>query len=171
ALTTLFAIASTSNTGATTTLFNINNQGLITGLAFSLGSGTTTSLAITGSSTISGFFNATNGAQLASTTLLGSTLLTNATTTSFATLGSTTIGGQFNATNGATFAGATSTSIFTKSLLANIASFGQTGTTTITSPGLLGVGSSSPYALLSVHNASTSALTTLFAIASTSNTG
>src|SRR3989338_956293 len=46
---------------------------------------------------------------------------------------------------------ATSTSFFASSLLANVFRAGQTGTTTITSTGFLGIGTTSPYAALSVN--------------------
>ena len=63
--------------------------------------------------------------------------------------GSTTLQ-NFTALN-ATTSNATSTSSFANSMLANAASFGQTGTTTITSAGFLGVGTTTPWGLLSIN--------------------
>src|SRR6185369_7461405 len=87
--TTLFAIGSTTNVGAgtyaTSTLFSVMNNGRITGLDFSLRSGTTTgALAVTGSTTVAGAFNSTLTNILGSTTLVGNSLFSNATSTSFA---------------------------------------------------------------------------------------
>src|SRR6185436_7147529 len=63
--TTLFAIGSSTSAFATSTLFSITNTGLITGGNFSLANGTTTgSLAVTGSTTISGALNAVNGGYI-----------------------------------------------------------------------------------------------------------
>src|SRR6185369_11806895 len=67
---TAFIIGS-STSNSTTTLFSVNNTGLITGLNFSLANGTTTSFAVTGSTTISSALNSTFANVLGSTTLLG----------------------------------------------------------------------------------------------------
>jgi hypothetical protein len=105
----LFAIGS-STASATSTLFSVSNTGLITGGAFSFGSGTTSALAVTGSSTISSVLNVggalnANGAL----TVVGNTTLTNAT----------------------------STNLFTSRLTANTAAFGQTATSSFSSAGVL----------------------------------
>src|SRR3989344_4610271 len=95
---------------------------------------------------------------------------TNATSTTFALSSLTsgrvpyvTTGGRLIDSANLTFDGtiltaaqgsltqATSTSFFASSLLANVFRAGQTGTTTITSTGFLGIGTTSPYAALSVN--------------------
>src|SRR6185369_10240860 len=60
---------------------------------------------------------------------------------------------------------------FTGRLTTNSAAFGGSATSTFTSGGFLGIGTSSPFANLSVHNLASSTQTTLFAIGSTTNVG
>ncbi len=104
------------------------------------------------SSTLSGSFFSTLSNYLASSTLSGNTLFTNATGTTLAITGSTTIASQFNATNGANFGPTT-----------------HFGTAAFNSN--VGLGTSSPYANLSIAQNASSTNQTIFAIASTTNTG
>ncbi len=111
------------------------------------GNGTTTgdayfagTLAVTGSSTVSGTFNSVLANNLGSTTLSGSSLFENATSTSFAVTGSSTINGAFNAGGTAYFGG-------------NV-----------------GIGTTSPYANLTVWGADTSAGTLSFLVANSAST-
>ncbi|MSR70638.1 hypothetical protein EXS62_01200 [Candidatus Kaiserbacteria bacterium] len=265
-LQSLFAIASTSNNGALSTLFSISNTGLLSGLGFSLGSGTSTNVAVTASSTVAGALNAVGGAvfgqatttylnvaTLASTSALqvngaatflngvsqnqalvlntsgvltatsslavnnggtgvstfasngilfgngtgalqvtasvntgalvtnssgvpsltsGSTpnrvLRTDGTTISFAQLAlGTDVSGTLPIANGGTNA---TTQVLNGLNFYNGTSITSSSTLTLSTAGAFGVGTTSPYALLSIHAASTSpsSFNTLFAIASTS---
>ena len=203
ATTTLFAIASTSNSGAQSTHFSVNNTGLTTLLNLSATSATTSALSVTASSTIGGVLNvggqlnANLSAIIASTTLSGSSLLTNATTTSFSITGissgnilKTTTDGSIvaavagtdyttfsylfpsNATTtqiafngGATFAGATTTSlsVSASSTVAGVLNVG--GNAYLNSS--VGIGSTTPWAQLSVNTTQTMGSAPAFAIGST----
>ena len=188
--TTAFAVSSSTAGFATTTLFSISNTGLETSLALSTGGATTTALAVNGSSTVSNILNSTFANILASSTLAGNTLLTNATTTSLAitNVGNCSGSSALNSSNGsiscgaitgfATFAypftpvsvnGATASATSSPLAVFNASYFGGTGTTTITSAGFLGVGTTSPYANLSIINNASSTSQTLFAVASSTN--
>ncbi|OGC80521.1 hypothetical protein A2943_00935, partial [Candidatus Adlerbacteria bacterium RIFCSPLOWO2_01_FULL_51_16] len=107
---------------------------------------------VTASSTVGGTFNSTFANLLASTTLYGSTLLTNATSTSLTVMGSTTIGGIFNATNGGNLSG----------------TFGGTPTfqNLVTAGNLLATGSSTLQNFTGLNATTSQATTTSFAISS-----
>ncbi len=197
-----FVVASTTNSGSVSTLFSISNTGLISGLNFSLTNGTTTgSLAVTASSTVGGVLNvggqlnANLSAVLASTTLTGNSLFTNATSTSFAITGissgnilKTTTGGAIVAavagvdyaagnvafeftptTNFGINTSATTTPLFAQAGLF-ASSTSQFDSANFWNGAVVGA-STTPYALFGIQAASSSATTTLFAIASTSNDG
>src|SRR3989344_5115528 len=108
-------------------------------VAFDFNNATGTSLAITGSTTISSVLN------------LGGTLNAN---------------GALTVVGNTTLAGATSTSLFADTLTASAASFGGTATSTFTSTGFLGIGTTSPFAKFSLHAQNGDTNTTLFAIGS-----
>jgi hypothetical protein len=112
--------------------------------------------AVFGGDVLAGSFTATSSASLASTTLTGNTLFSNATSSgSLAVTGSTTISGVLNALNtvnlgastlgsltvagNTTLANATSTSFFANVLTANVAAFGQTATSSFSSAGVLNI--------------------------------
>jgi hypothetical protein len=156
----LFAIASTSNNFATTTLFSIDNTGLVNFLTLS-GTNATFTNSTSTNATSTNFFstnalhtnlfvvNATSTNASSTNLFSTSALITNSFIVNGTTTNATTT--NFAATNA-------STSVLTVS---NNATVG----------GKLGVGTTSPFALLSVHAASSSILSTLFAVASTSNNG
>ncbi|TSC69410.1 MAG: hemagluttinin family protein, partial [Parcubacteria group bacterium Gr01-1014_56] len=149
-------------------------------------SASTTLLSVTSSSTIASVLNVggtlnANGAL----TVLGNTSLQGATSTSFAITSQAAgcanflTGGSLVSTGSACGSGGggsdftyptvlSAITAATTSPLAvfNAAYFGSTGTTTITSSGFLGVGSTSPFAKLSVHANATETNQTLFAIGS-----
>jgi trimeric autotransporter adhesin len=137
-LSTLFAIASSTAT-ATTTLFSINNAGLITGLNFSLANGTTTNIfATTASSTNLFAQNATLGTLAAqSFSVSGTTNFTGLATfaNGFISNASSTItSGLFSMNGGASTTQITST---------GSAYFATAG-------GNVGIGTTSPFAKLSI---------------------
>lgn len=90
-----FIIASSTAT-ATTTLFSVSNTGLLTGLDFSLRNGTSTSLAVTGSTTVSSVLNALGGANFGTLTATGviTSTATAANTLPFASSTSITSSGS-----------------------------------------------------------------------------
>src|SRR5581483_670102 len=114
---TLFAIGSTTNTNgtySTTTLFSISNTGVVTGQNFSFVSGTTSALAVNGSTTISsvlnvgGLFNANGGLTSYASSTIGNgnqngglTINGGATTTGNASIGGVLAIGTSTVPNGA----------------------------------------------------------------------
>jgi hypothetical protein len=159
----LFAIASTtsSGTGATSTIFAISNTGstTIAGALNVSSTGSFTNLISSGSSTIAGVLNVSG---LAPSTIVyaSSTALTAGNF--FAT--NETISGNSLLTN------ATTTNLFASGgLFGNTAYFGGTGTTTITSAGLLGVGTSTPWGMLSINPNGLTGHAPAFVVGSTTN--
>jgi putative sterol carrier protein len=174
--TTLFAIGS-STASATSTLFSVSNTGSV---QTALGSGLVKStsgvlgLATVGTDYIAG------GAGAATTTV---TCAGTASCTGFVAFGASPItitgsglasydawthpaAGQSATTSLMLFNGAASST----QLSATRAYFGGTATTTITASGFVGVGSSSPWAQLSVNPTSTNGTAPAFAIGSSTDT-
>ena len=127
ATTTLFAIGSTTSSGVNSTLFSINNTGLTTLLNLSATSATTSALSVTASSTIAGVLNVSGNAYLNGQVGIAST-------TPWARL-----------------------SVDTSSLAAGVPSFAVRSSTrtdfVITQSGNVGLGTTSPFSLLSVNKA------------------
>ncbi len=126
-----FALASTTGLSALGTLY--------------AGSGTaTTTISASAINIPTGGAYQINGAAVLNGTTLGSGV-TASSLTSVGTLTSLTVSGNTSLAN------ATSTAFFSSSLMANVAAFGQTATSTFTSSGFLGISSSTPWAQLSVN--------------------
>lgn len=130
--------------------------------------GTVTAVSI---ATANGFSGSSTGGATPALTIIASgcngVCKSNATTLSTATAGVDYLA-SYDPFNHSTVNGATASGTTTPMAFFNASYFGATGTTTITSAGLVGVGTTSPFANLSIHqfaNAGT-VNNTLFAIAS-----
>jgi hypothetical protein len=163
-------IVPTSTNASATNVFNIGTMGSTSSLFSVLGSGR---VGVGTTTPFAKFSIAANNKESSPMLFAISSSTQNGTTTIIAisNTGSTTFSGILNAVNGAFLGQATTTSLFSTSHLSLTAAFGQTGSTTITSAGFIGVGTSTPFANLSIHNLASSTQTVLFAIGSTTNGG
>ncbi|MBI5457879.1 DUF5011 domain-containing protein, partial [Candidatus Kaiserbacteria bacterium] len=106
------------------------------------------SATISATTTLMQLFGNASSTQLSVT---GKSYFGTTATTTIDSAGNLAVAGTLNVTANTTLANATSSAHFSVVQSASVAAFGATGTTTITSTGAVGIGTTTPYALLSLN--------------------